>query len=84
VKLRLGRAVPAAAAPSRPALGIDFAYVAEQTQRRLYSQGLKDGVEMTLRLLLGEEDHGGQPFTGSRSPELETWARDALRRVESA
>jgi len=50
---------------------------------RNYRDGLRDGVIMTLELLLGVSSHGGIPFTGERSFELEQWAQQALMRAKA-
>ena len=50
---------------------------------RNYRDGMRDGVIMTLELLLGVSSHGGIPFTGERSFELEEWAQQALMRAKA-
>lgn len=51
---------------------------AEESLKTLYSQGIKDGMEVVLSLLLGLEASGGVPFTGPLSPEVQNWAVNAL------
>ena len=52
---------------------------------REYRRGLIDGYETTLRLLLGQPDSDGVPYTGpALPPEAEAWARQALARIEAA
>ncbi len=50
---------------------------------RNYREGLRDGVIMTLELLLGISSHGGEPYAGERSGELEQWAQTALRNAKA-
>lgn len=50
---------------------------------RNYRDGLRDGVIMTLELLLGISSYGGEPYAGERSVELERWAQQALRNAKA-
>lgn len=50
---------------------------------RNYRDGMRDGVIMTLELLLGVSAHGGTPYTGERPAELERWAQNALMRAKA-
>lgn len=54
------------------------------TPARIYADGLRDGIEMTLMLALGEEsESGGVPFGRPESlPEDFTrWAQTALVKI---
>ena len=46
-----------------------------------YEEGVIDGMEITLSLLLGPRAQGGQPFTGPLSVEAREWAALALSRI---
>lgn len=55
--------------------------VVQRARLKDYAEGISDGIEMALRLLLGESTDGAAPFTGPMTPECESWARDALARL---
>lgn len=57
---------------------------AQEALRRQYGQGIADGMEMTLRLSLGQEVEGGSPYAGPLPGEFVVWAEAALERVEEA
>jgi hypothetical protein len=47
-----------------------------------YSAGMARGMEIALRLVLGEEPvEGTEPMPGDLEPDQERWARDALARL---
>lgn len=48
----------------------------------IYRDGVRDGMEITLRLLLGDASPGGKPYEGDRPEELVVWAQNALDRIE--
>lgn len=46
---------------------------------RAYAKGLAHGIETTLRLLLGQDVGATRGCPGPIPPNVETWARDALK-----
>lgn len=58
--------------------------VIQDAKKRLYGEGLADGMEGTLRLLLGEPWSGGEPCPGPVPENVERWARDALALLQMA
>ena len=51
--------------------------------RTEYGQGIRDGFWITLRLLLGENAAGGEPYTGPIPDELRVWAEAALAKINA-
>lgn len=48
---------------------------------RAYSEGLAAGMEIAVRLFLGEAVHNAEPCPGELDEDQERWARDALARL---
>lgn len=61
-----------------------FAAAARALKTEAYADGIADGIETTLRLLLGEAADGGVPYAGELPADAEEWARAALHRVRRA
>ncbi len=57
---------------------------AQEALATTYGQGIADGFEIALRLLLGETTEGTVGFTGPLTPETEAWALLALKRLTDA
>jgi hypothetical protein len=68
-------------APAAPPPVVEYA---RANQARLYSDGIADGIEMTLRALLGESQNGAAPFDGDLPADVRRWARECLARVRIA
>lgn len=51
-------------------------------EAKLYRDGVRDGMEITLRLLNGEQQAGGWPFIGRKSKRLRRWILSSLARIE--
>lgn len=49
-----------------------------------YGQGIRDGFDITLKLLLGEPAGGGEPYRGPMPDELRAWAKAALDKIEAS
>ena len=75
----LRRRRPAATSP--PLLPL-LDTVAKNAMARQYRSGLRDGMKITLELLLGNPINGAPPYAGSCPPELVEWAERALARLE--
>lgn len=56
---------------------------ARSAAERLYGDGVMDGMEIALRLALGQHAEGGEPFEGETLEEFQAWARRALDRIEA-
>ena len=53
----------------------------ESVLRSQYAEGVADGFEIVLRLVMGEEASGAPPYVGPRPAELEAWCAKALLRL---
>lgn len=52
-------------------------------QRKLYADGVRDGFEIVLNLLLGKPDSGVPPFQGPVPDDIREWAERALSKVRA-
>lgn len=52
-------------------------------ERKLYRDGIRDGMEITLRLIVGDDSTDGEPYRGWKPKQLRKWARAALGRIEA-
>lgn len=48
---------------------------------RQYGEGMRDGFEAVLRLVIGESVDGAEPYSGPVPDELRAWAGECLGRV---
>lgn len=55
----------------------------QQRMLRSYREGLQDGTEITLKLLLGKEQFEAQPAPQPLPEPLREWAERALERAEA-
>lgn len=54
-----------------------------RTLEKLYAIGVRDGFEIVLKLILGEETEGGGiTYRGPLPPELVEYCQKALKRIE--
>ena len=61
---------------------MDTREYARRLHASLYREGLQDGVELTLRLALGQrEGVHGVPYEGPLPDELREWLESALENV---
>ncbi len=51
---------------------------------KIYGDGIQDGFEIVLRLILGEEAAGGVPYSGPVPDELRHWAQSALDKIKTS
>jgi hypothetical protein len=58
--------------------------IQQQARLRDYRTGLANGMEIAVRLFLGETSNGGEPCPQPIPPEAEAWARDALARIQES
>lgn len=52
---------------------------------RLYADGLRDGIGLTLKLVIGEDPgNGGKPYAHPETlpPDFVAWVRSAIVKVE--
>ena len=52
-----------------------------QARTVAYAEGVRDGMEIALALLLGEEVEGGVPYEGRLNKSAQEWAEAALARI---
>ena len=55
----------------------------QKRRMRDYAEGVKDGMTITLQLLLGTESHGGVPYDGEIPDDLRVYLESALRRAQA-
>jgi len=54
----------------------------EEMLHQIYRDGLADGMEITLKLLLGRPTNGGTPCPQPLSVAIEDWALRALHNIK--
>jgi hypothetical protein len=48
---------------------------------KTYGEGVEDGIESTLRLMLGQPVSGATPYHGPLPDELRAWIETALQTI---
>ena len=57
----------------------------QEYMKKLYGDGVLDGMEITLKLLLGiQPKEGGDPFGGRLPDDAEVWAEKAWAKIALA
>lgn len=71
-------------APTPPVMDCDEAQasIIFEAQRKLYTDGVMDGMKIPFELLLGIESSGGQVFEGELPDDVRAWAQTALRAIK--
>ena len=55
----------------------------QKRRMRDYAEGVKDGMTITLQLMLGIDSHGGVPYDGEIPDDLRVYLEAALRRASA-
>ena len=55
----------------------------QQRRMRDYAEGVKDGMTITLKLLLGKDSDFGVPYDGEIPDDLRVYLEAALRRASA-
>ena len=55
----------------------------QKRRMRDYAEGVKDGMTITLQLMLGKDSHGGVPYDGEIPDDLRVYLEAALRRASA-